>query len=101
MYQQAFYCFSPQKQNIKQKHFVLNLIIKESNKIFFLMSKKLAQEKLNMNEDEHNYNPLMDEYFDEIHNKHGSGLIDGILAMKKRRPKNVDKNVIIEEYGQL
>ena len=62
---------------------------------------RLTQEKIKMIDDESNYNPIMEQYLDEIHNEHGGGLIDRIISRKNRNAKNVDLNVLIEEYGKV
>ena len=64
-----------------------------------LMSlERLTSEKLKLIDDEANYNPILDEYFDEIYNKYGSGLINLVSNRKKREVKSTDKNILIEEY---
>ena len=66
-----------------------------------LMSlERLTYEKLRLVDEQSNYNPILDDYYDEIYNKYGGGLINLILNRKKRVVKNTDKNILIEEYGQ-
>ena len=58
----------------------------------------ITEEKLRMIDDEVNQNPIMDEYLDEMYNKYGNGLVNLMINRKKRSLKNIDKNVLVEEY---
>ena len=51
-----------------------------------LMSlERMTAEKLRLIDDQSNYNPIRDEYLNEIYHKYGSGLINMILNRKGRR----------------
>jgi len=64
-----------------------------------LMSlERITAQKLKLIDDEANYNPIMDEYLDEIYHKYGSGLVNMIFGRKERGLRNIDKNILIEEY---
>ena len=61
---------------------------------------RITREKLRLIDDETNHNPLMDEYIDEIYNKRGYDLLTLIINRKNRPLRNIDKNVLIEEFGK-
>ena len=41
---------------------------------------------------------MMDMYMDLIHNKQGKSIVDLVTGRRNRSIKNIDRNILIEEY---